>query len=185
MPHFRRARSAAIWLLAVLSVAFCLIVESLSVALTGTAPSILAWCVYAAVVTSVLIFLKRRAHFRIDWAFILLAAVVPVVVSLSEWDTRKAFTRDLDRIHPGMSRAVADEIMQTWIRGSGFPANPWGDGDFHAVGGGSYAAESHEGEVSLRGCEIFRHQETGNSSGDWGIVCFQDEAVSSVEFMPD
>ena len=185
MPQFRRARSAAIWLLAPLSIAFCIFVEFLAVAVGGTAPTILAWCVYAAVVTLALLFLKRRAHFRGDWVFIVAAAIVPVVVSLWEWDARKAFTRDLGRIHPGMSRADAEAIMHPWIRGSGFPANPLGGRELHVVGGSSHAAESQEDELTLRGCEIFRHQEIGNSSADWGIVCYRDGTVSSVEFSPD
>jgi hypothetical protein len=168
------------------SVALCGVLELYSVALGGNAPPVWFWTSYSVLVVACLLWLKRRSRYAVDWAFVLCAAVFPVAISLWEWDTRKGFTRDLAKIERGMAVQDVDRLMARWIRGSNAPPNPFGGRQVDIVGGGSYEADqSAAGELAVENCEIFRHEDRGNYSSDWGIVCFLEGRVSSVEFAPD
>lgn len=87
-----------------------------------------------------------------------------------------------------MAHAEVGSIMAPYLEGSGWPAppnamSPWA---FKIPGSPyTYQAEFSSGKLELIGCTIFRHSDHADYNSDWGIVCFEDDAVSSLEFSYD
>ena len=116
----------------------------------------------------------------------MLSAFVVYLVALGLPLTgRDRFVTDLNRIRPGMTRSEASEIMDGYMRGTGWRV-PAGDQGIRIAGGGSYDGYADaSGELAIEGCEVYRHSDHPNHDSDWGIVCFQDDRVTSIEFSPD
>ena len=81
--------------------------------------------------------------------------------------------------------------MAGYIRGTGWPADPFGDGRgaeslTEVSTGASYQVEpAPNGELAIRHSIVFRHSDDGRFNSDWGVVTFRDDKVVSVQFMPD
>ena len=71
---------------------------------------------------------------------------------------RERFLHDLHRLTPGMNRADAESIMSKYDRSVGQP----------------------DLEQS-----IFRHTVTGSRSADFGVVTYESDRVTTVEFLAD
>jgi hypothetical protein len=126
--------------------------------------------------------LKATPRFpRILFVSLFLAFLVVLGLPLT---SRDHFVADLFRVKPGMTRADTMQIMGRYLRGSGWQGPP--GKRINIVGGGSYDTFSNEsGQLAITGCQIFRHSDHPNHDSDWGIVCFREERVVSVEFAPD
>jgi hypothetical protein len=107
------------------------------------------------------------------------------------WNSRKPFLRDLDRIREGMSREEVERIMAGYIRGTGWPASPFEDGNpvgsvVEAPSGERIPCRvSDSGELAIEGAMVFRHSEEPAYDSDWGVIHFRDGRVVAVRFMPD
>jgi hypothetical protein len=106
-------------------------------------------------------------------AALALVCAAVAVLHFVPWTSRKPFLRDLDRIRPGMTAVEVEEIMQGYVRGSGWPAEPLA------------SSEIAEGELTIEGARIYRHSATARFNSDWGIVHFEEGRVARVEFSPD
>jgi hypothetical protein len=89
-----------------------------------------------------------------------------------DWNSRKAFLRDLYSIRVGMPRSQVDAIMRGYMRGTGWPAN-------------TFATPKASGELVVPGAEVYRHTDDGWANADWGVVRFDADRVTAVEFHPD
>lgn len=135
----------------------------------------------------------RFLPLRRQWGYVLTLAVAwsaLATLHFVDWNTRKPFLRDLDRIQPGMTEPDVRRIMGHYIEGTGWPANPLapeGTGTVRVVPGDSQweSGTSHSGELTLKHTVVFRHSHDGAFASDWGIVTFAAGRVVSVQFSPD
>ena len=112
------------------------------------------------------------------------AFVLVITVGFSApWHSHDRFLRDLSRVETGMTRQDVAGLMKGYIRGSGFP--DYGGGLMIAGGGNYPGTRTDDGELGIRGCEIYRHSERGTWNADLGIICFCEGRVESIEFSPD
>jgi hypothetical protein len=114
-----------------------------------------------------------------------LFALATVAMPWVEWDSLKPFIRDLYSIEPGMDRQQVDAIMGKYMKGTGFPANPYspsGGTLQEASSGSTYATKTGpDGQLELVDAIVYRHTD----NADWGIVRFREGRVVTVEFSPD
>jgi hypothetical protein len=105
-------------------------------------------------------------------ALLLAYVLVLVGVRSLDWNARKSFLRDLYSIRVGMTRSQVDATMGKYLKGTGWPAN-------------SVANPNGAGELVVRGAEVYRHRNAGWGKSDWGLVRFEADRVTAVEFDPD
>jgi hypothetical protein len=86
---------------------------------------------------------------------LVLFVVVVLSVRFIDWNSRKPFVRDFDRVTDGMTKVQVDGIMGRYIREADLPPIPLGEG-----------GESMEAVV-------YRHTDTGLGAVDRGIVAFE------------
>lgn len=117
-----------------------------------------------------------------------LAIAILMVLHLMPWTSRKPFMQQLAKVQIGMTQAEVDQIMDGYMRGTGWPANPFADvAPLTEVSSGTslVAENSRDGELTIRDTVVFRHSNDGRFNSDWGVVTFRDDKVISVVFMPD
>jgi hypothetical protein len=101
-----------------------------------------------------------------------LFVVVLLSVRFIDWNSRKPFLRDLQRIREGMTPVQVEQIMGPYMQGGGRSlASP--------------ETEVDEGGEILSGTVTYRHTDEGWGDSDWGVVTFEDGRVVSTEFLPD
>jgi len=118
---------------------------------------------------------------------LVLALAVPIHVVTS---SRGRFLRDLYSIQPGMTVEEVEAIMAGYIQGTGFPANPYSEGEEDELvdlgtGRRFHTVDTPEGEMEIVGSKVYRHSDDGAYNADWGIVEFEHGRVVSVSFSPD
>ena len=124
---------------------------------------------------------RRRAAALIGGAFL---AALSVGFAFP-WNSHDRFLRDLAKLRSGMTSAEVGAVMAGYMTGSGWTGAPSG-ARINIAGGGSYAsARAEDGSLAIQGCEIYRHSDEGAWDSDWGIVCFQSDRVTTIEFSPD
>lgn len=129
-------------------------------------------------------YLGSRGAPRVPRAVILCTFTLAVVsLPWVEWSSLKPFLRDLYAIEPGMDHQQVEAHMGKYIKGTDFPANPFGSRGMQEVASGrTYETTTGaDGRLELVGAVVYRH--TDNS--DWGIVRFHEGRVVEVEFWPD
>jgi len=97
--------------------------------------------------------------------FMLLVVFVAQVAAIHfvDWNSRKPFLKDFDRIAEGMTEAQVDGIMGRHIKETDLPPIPLGEG-----------GESVEAVV-------YRHTDERWGEADWGIVAFEGGRVRQKE----
>lgn len=100
--------------------------------------------------------------------------LILAVLWLVPWSSRKVFLHDLARVEPGMSRAQVEEILDGYIRGTGWPANPFGTPN-----------ETTTEELEIQDAQVFRHSNDRRINSDWGVVHFENDRVTRVVFFYD
>lgn len=106
---------------------------------------------------------KRLLALAVPLGFMALLYFVP-------WNSQKAFRRDLDKIHYGMSEAEVRQIMKGYMEGSGFPPNP-----FTGEPADTFAIPTL----------VFRHSDDPYYNSDRAGIEFHGGKVSGVWFQPD
>jgi hypothetical protein len=107
------------------------------------------------------------------------------------WSSSKPFRQRLARVKAGMTESEVRQVMRGYTVGTGWPADPFGDGTPPAnlaqtsTGVSRPAIASLAGELAIRDAVVFRHNNDARFNSDWGVVSFRDGRVISVEFMPD
>jgi hypothetical protein len=135
------------------------ILFDLTAAVSVYLPVVVGYSILWLIVTAVLL---RRQSRSAQLLVLGLFLAGMAVVSALNWDSRKPFLRDLYRIEPGMTVAQVDQIMAGYLR---TPASP--------------------GQVNQDNGITYRHTIAGWGDSDWGVVAFQNNRVSHVEFLPD
>jgi hypothetical protein len=103
---------------------------------------------------------------------LLLFVVVLCSVRFVDWNSRKPFLRDFQRIREGMTRVEVERIMGRYTVGDGRPI------------GSPTAAVDAQGNI-LTGTVTYRHTDEGWGDSDWGVVTFESGRVVETQFMPD
>jgi hypothetical protein len=178
---------AAVWL----SVSFIGVVVVLTlITLTGWRYALLALLFVAAVgilvsldlLAAVSLYLRFLAVYAAFWVLIggLLLRDTPVRLRLMllivfvaqiaairfvNWNSRKPFVRDFDRITDGMTEGQVDGIMRRHIKETDLPPIPLGE-----------ASESVKAVV-------YRHTDAGPGTADRGIVAFEEGGVVQKELL--
>lgn len=156
-----------------------------------------AWWLYGGCFVAFGAGILRRKQYRAQIGGIVIWAVLGGVCWLLyelEWNSRKGFLRDLNKVQIGMSESEVREIMAGYMEGTGWPESSFGeqgpDGGpkplYIAGSDSSYATTNSEsGEMMIAGALVFRHSDEGSFNSDWGIVSFTEGKVTGVKFSPD
>lgn len=150
--------------------------------------------VYALPATFLTVCIWYVSDVRSRWVKLTIASLLIVCIAVlytTNWTTRKPFLRDLSKVKTGMTEHEARKIMQRYIEGSGFPANPLQSvnttGTMQIVGSGTVfnTAATTTGELAISDSLIFRHATSGDFDADWGIVTLKGGVVTGTSFSPD
>jgi len=125
---------------------------------------------YAAFWTLVGALLLHASLLRRKVLILSLFVIVVFSVHFINWNSRKPFLRDLYRIEQGMTEAQVEQIMGKYIQGTGWPASPLGE-------------MTKPEELVPPNSVVYRHTNEGWGDSDWGVVTFEDNRVSQVEFL--
>ncbi|WP_338864803.1 hypothetical protein [Myxococcus stipitatus] len=133
--------------------------------------------VFALLVGCLAILSTRSAPARVRWGTAVLLLLLCMGMRWLDWDSRKPFMRDLSSVRPGMTVEQVEAIMGRYLRGTGWPENPFtrgnAPGDFRA------------GELQVADSRVYRHTNEGWGNSDWGVVRFEAGRVVDVTFSPD
>jgi hypothetical protein len=99
--------------------------------------------------------LLRGTPMRLRLMLLVVFVAQVMAIRFVNWNSRKPFVRDFDRVTDGMTKAQVDGIMGRYIREADLPPIPLGEG-----------GESMEAVV-------YRHTDTGLGAADRGIVAFE------------
>ncbi len=123
---------------------------------------------------------RERLVFTLGWTGVLCLALT--ILYAVPWTSRKPFLRDLDRVSVGMTPLEVDKIMAPYIRGTGWPRNPFVE--VRSPSSGTIDAP-RGAELQIADSVVFRHSNEAAFNSDWGVVTFRNGVVSKVDFMPD
>ncbi|MFC1601863.1 hypothetical protein ACFL34_05885 [Candidatus Sumerlaeota bacterium] len=147
-------------------VVFCffdLVCFSFGVAITASPYFVALFTVFSVFLLIRLGQLPSRSSCVLVSAILLICAFS---VRYVEWDTRKSFILDLNRIRPGMTRGEVNEIMANYIRGTSWYTEEQG--------------------VRVESALVFMHTDDPlGPSCDGGIVMMKDGRVVSADFVLD
>jgi hypothetical protein len=87
------------------------------------------------------------------------------VIHFINWNSRKPFVRDFDRIAEGMAERQVDQIMRRYMKETNLPPIPLGEGS---------------GSVET---VVYRHTDDSWGRPDWGIVAFEGGRVGQKELL--
>lgn len=117
------------------------------------------------------LFLRYRS-----WWQQLLVALVTITILIgmtqTDWNSRKPFLRDLNRVELGMDIQEVTTIMEDYISDTSPPLGPIS---------GSFSPS----EFSMIDTLIYRHTNQGWGNSDWGVITFTEGKVNQVKFYPD
>jgi hypothetical protein len=157
-----------------------LTIASLAMVLIAASEMVVAmpvpWWLYVVATAMFAIGLLRNRHPRqqlgrlVTLISICLAATI---LHLVPWSSRNGFLKHLYSIRRGMTEDQVNAIMGGYIRGTGFPTNPFAE------------PPGPPGELTIEGALVFRHSEDPAYNADWGIVNFRNGRVTEVEFSRD
>ena len=137
------------------------------------------------------LFRRYRPVLYVHVACLCVAGVLGYLGYRSFWpEGRLAFVDDLYSIQKGMTRSEVEEIMGSYMTGTGWPAAPESSnaGTLTEVGSGAeYATTtSDSGELAIKDSIVYRwYDKDGDFDSDWGVVRFKDGKVVDVRFMMD
>ena len=136
------------------------IIAALSVYLKFTLVYTLFWLAVGAL-------LLRQAPGRLRLALLLSFAGAMLIISLTNWDSRKPFLRDFYQVQVGMTAVQADQVMQGYMKFI------------------SPLTEVNERGEVLTGPVNYRHTEEGWGDSDIGLLMFKNGRVVDTDFYPD
>lgn len=142
--------------------------------------------------TVVLLPFLLRQPSRLKSLFYFFLLVSLLVLYLVPWNSRKPFLRDLAKVEIGISAGEVEEIMGKYIKGTGWPANPFPDPDSSTgtlteadLGITLVVSNLPSGELVIQDSIAYRHSNDGAFNSDWAVVQYKDGRVFAKEFMPD
>ena len=101
-------------------------------------------------------------------------------------DTRHYFLQKLGDVRPGMLRAEVDKLMSSYAKGTNWPYSPSPTMNLVGSRRRTYQLDSRErAQLTLKDCDVFRHSDEAQFDSDWGIVCYEHDRVSWIDFAPD
>jgi hypothetical protein len=114
-------------------------------------------------------------HAAPAWRLLVVSVSVAATIGVRylDWDSRKPFLRDLYSLQVGMTPQEVEAKMRGYLRGTGWPQNPFSD------------APLDGGELEIGSAQVYRHTNEGWGNSDWGIVRFDGGVLVGVEFSPD
>lgn len=98
--------------------------------------------------------------------------ILLVALTQTDWNSRKPFLRDLNRVKAGMGIEEVKSIMDGYM-----PGARWSDD--------SSPYYSTTEEDIFNSTLVYRHTDQGWGDSDWGVIFFKDEKVDRVQFFPD
>mgnify|MGYP001043212750 CR=1 FL=1 len=107
--------------------------------------------------------LLRGTSVRLRLMLLIVFVAQIAAIRFVNWNSRKPFVRDFDRITEGMTEAQVDGIMGRYIKETDLPPIPLGEG-----------GESVDAVV-------YRHTDESWGEADWGIVAFEGDRVGQKE----
>jgi hypothetical protein len=143
---------------------------------------------------SVFLILDLAGSVSLHWQFVAIYAVVWVLVGLTilhprplrekilvlalflvlilsirfvDWNSRKPFLRNLERVSVGSTAVEADQIMAGYQKG----VSP-------------FAQVDEQGSI-VRGTVSYRHTTEGWGNSDLGLLTFESGLVAGVKYLPD
>lgn len=115
---------------------------------------------------------KREKLLILGLFVVVLFSIRPV-----DWNSRKPFLKDLYHVKEGMTVEQVEQIMDSYLEGTGWPARPLG------LPAGEEAVET-EG-LALPDRLVYRHTNEGWGDSDWGEIRFEEGRVVEIRFLPD
>ncbi len=102
-------------------------------------------------------------------------------------DPRRNFLSDLERIQEGMNETEVEQIMDGYIKGTGWewPMLAQSSSCQQESGKKCSVRRDNPPELEFEGTKVYRHSHKPDYSSDWGVVYFKDGKVTGVEFAPD
>jgi hypothetical protein len=132
--------------------------------------------VYAAFWVLVGALLLARRPRREKALILVLCAVVLLSVRFVDWNSRKPFLRDFDRVKVGMTESQVDQIMHGYMK-------EYGGGPPPSLR--AYEPQFDEQGNIVTGWVTYRHTDEGWGNADWGEITFEDGRVVEKRFLPD
>jgi hypothetical protein len=131
---------------------------------------------YAALWVLVGALLLYRRPIREKVLILALLVVVLFSVRFIDWNSRKPFLRDLNRIKEGMTESQVDQIMGGYMKGYyGGPPPSLRE----------YEPKFDEQGKIVTGWVTYRHTDEGWGDSDWGVVTIENGRVVEVRFLHD
>ena len=118
--------------------------------------------------------LLHDSPIRVKVTVLVLLVTFLFAVRFVDWNSRKPFLKDINRIQEGMTPAQVDHIMAGYLRENG--GGPPGSDDQYQF--------NERGEI-VGGWVTFRHTDEGWGDSDWGVVIFENGYVTEIKFLPD
>jgi len=101
-------------------------------------------------------------------------------------DSRDDFLKLLSKVTPGMTKEEVGKLFHTYKKGTNWPYSPSPSMDIIGSQKGTYDLDtSKKDQMTLKGCDVYRHSDDPKYDSDWGIICFKDNKVNWVDFAPD
>ena len=101
-------------------------------------------------------------------------------------DTRYNFLQQLQKVSPGMTRQETEVIMSSYPKGTNWPYSPAPSMKVIGSERVDYELDPEKKEqLTLKGCDVYRHSDEGQYDSDWGIVCYDKDKVVWTDFAPD
>ncbi len=152
-----------------------------------------AYLLYALLCSLVFLpFLLAGRFRRTKVTFQVVFVITVVLLWFFPMSSRQPFLRDLSSVRPGMTVAQVNAIMGKYMKGTGWPPNPFDSGASSPNtltvlphGSTHQTKTNNKGEMEIADAITYRHSDEAEYNSDWGVVSFKNGRVVKTEFMPD
>jgi hypothetical protein len=101
-------------------------------------------------------------------------------------NTQRYLLESMQKLKLGMSKSEADTIMTPYTKGTSWPYISALKIELTGSRRGVYAIDQRRNEeLTLEGCDVYRHSELPKYDSDWGILCYTAGKLDWIDFSED